>query len=180
MDIFLAGVPQPDVARRGVSLAVYVSGKRCGYVDRHLVVPADMGAGRQAYRDGTVGSAFGNIPGAFCLCNARVGVIVSGRAAEPIFAATPGKLPKTVVPIGYSIEVRANSATKRSTWRRSGGSPDSSASRNRCRERCAGSDRDLRRSQNPRAARGRGLDQGAQVVTTRGASGKVALPGHSG
>jgi hypothetical protein len=40
--------------------------------------------------------------------------VVSGRAAEPIFGTTPGKLPKTVVPIGYSVEVRANSATKRS------------------------------------------------------------------
>ncbi len=36
-------------------------------------------------------------------------LVVSGAArAEPIFSfdATPGKLPKTVVPIGYSIELR--------------------------------------------------------------------------
>jgi hypothetical protein len=65
-------------------------------------------------------------------------LVVSGVVrAEPVFSfdATPGKLPKTVVPISYSIELR----------------PD------------AGSDRDLRRLQGPRAAGGC-LDQGAQMM----------------
>jgi hypothetical protein len=44
----------------------------------------------------------------------------------------------------------------------------------------AGGDCDLCRPQSPRAARGRGLDQGAQMTTTRGVLGNVALPGHSG
>jgi hypothetical protein len=35
---------------------------------------------------------------------------VSGAAAEPAFSfdATPGKLPKTVVPIHYAIELKPN------------------------------------------------------------------------
>jgi hypothetical protein len=64
-------------------------------------------------------------------------VLTGAVRAEPVFSfdATPGKLPKTVVPISYSIELR----------------PD------------AGSDRDLRRLQGPRAAGGC-LDQGAQMM----------------
>ena len=43
-------------------------------------------------------------------------LVVSGSAhAEPVFSfdATPGKLPKTVVPINYSIELRPDAEVSR-------------------------------------------------------------------
>ena len=52
-------------------------------------------------RDGTLGAYFGAM--------LAVMIVVSGAVrAEPVFSfdGTPGKLPKTVVPISYSIELR--------------------------------------------------------------------------
>jgi hypothetical protein len=63
---------------------------------------------REANRDGTLG--------AICWRNARADVLVVSGAvrAEPMFSfdATPGKLPKTVVPINYSIELRPDAESR--------------------------------------------------------------------
>ena len=56
---------------------------------------------REACRDGILGAFLGVI--------LALMLVVSGAVqAEPVFSfdATPGKLPKTVVPIDYSIELR--------------------------------------------------------------------------
>jgi len=112
---------------------------------------------------------------------AAVLVASCAARAEPIFsfAATPGKLPKTVVPINYSIELRpdAESLTlpgvamidievREPTARLTLNAVDIAS--------------DLRRPRGPCAAGDRCVDQGAQMMAARERFGSVALPGHSG
>jgi aminopeptidase N len=125
--------------------------------------------------------------------------VVSGAVrAEPVFSfdATPGKLPKTVVPISYSIELRPDAGSlalsgvevidievREPTARLTLNAINTTFASVTVDDGLARADVTLdaaARPQNPRAAGGRGLDQGAQMTTTHGASGNVALPGHSG
>jgi hypothetical protein len=68
---------------------------------RHLVVLVDIGALCEADRDSILGATpQRDARGGACCFRRRA------RRADFSFDATPGKLPKTAVPISYSIELR--------------------------------------------------------------------------
>ena len=94
-----------QMLHKAASPGVFPS-KRCRYMFRHLVVLVDIGALCDADRDRILGAILQrDARGGACCFRCRA------RRADFSFDATPGKLPKTVVPISYSIELRPDAAS---------------------------------------------------------------------